>query len=73
MTMPNRIFALAGTSKGHLTDGKTVWTCPSIFGRLSDKKLDWAAFGYNREPYVQQDFPDTHSADESHFGHFRGF
>jgi phospholipase C len=73
MTMPNRAFALAGTSQGHLDDTPKIYTCPSIFGRLSDKKIDWAAFGYNRDPYVQLDFPDTQSADESHFGHFRDF
>jgi phospholipase C len=73
MTMPNRAFALAGTSQGHLDDTTKIYTCPSIFGRLSDKGVDWAAFGYNRDPSVQQDFPDTQGADESHFGHFRDF
>ncbi|HEY1720283.1 MAG TPA: alkaline phosphatase family protein [Magnetospirillaceae bacterium] len=73
MTMPNRAFALAGTSQGHLDDHTKVFTCPSIFGRLSDKKIDWAIFGYNREPLTRHDFPDTLNADESHFGHFRDF
>jgi phospholipase C len=73
MTMPNRAFAAAGTSQGHLSDQPKVFTCPSIFGRLSDKSLDWAIYGYNRDPYTRQDFPDTTSADESHFGHFRDF
>lgn len=73
MTMPNRAFALAGTSQGHLDDHVKVFTCPSIFGRLSDKSVDWAVFGYNREPLTRQDFPDTQQADASHFGHFRDF
>jgi phospholipase C len=73
MTMPNRAFANAGTSQGHLDDHVKVFTCPSIFGRLSDKDLDWAIFGYNRDPLTRQDFPDTQGADESHFGHFRDF
>jgi phospholipase C len=73
MTMPNRAFALAGTSQGHLDDHVKVFTCPSIFGRLSDKNIDWAIFGYNREPLTRLDFPDTQSADECHFGHFRDF
>jgi phospholipase C len=73
MTMPNRAFALAGTSQGHLDDHVKIFTCPSIFGRLTDKKIDWSVFGYNREPYTQHDFPDTHNAPQSHFGHFRDF
>ncbi|HEX4182717.1 MAG TPA: alkaline phosphatase family protein [Caulobacteraceae bacterium] len=73
MTMPNRAFALAGTSQGHLDDKVKVFTCPSIFGRLSDKKVDWAIYGYNRDPLTRLDFPDTQHAPESHFGHFRDF
>ncbi|KVE26057.1 phosphoesterase [Burkholderia singularis] len=73
MTMPNRAFALAGTSQGHLDDHVKIFTCPSIFGRLSDKNVDWAIFGYNRDPLTRHDFPDTQNADDSHFGHFRDF
>jgi phospholipase C len=73
MTMPNRAFALAATSQGHLDDHVKIFTCPSIFGRLSDKGLDWAIYGYNRDPLTRHDFPDTQQADESHFGHFRDF
>jgi phospholipase C len=73
MTLPNRAFALAGTSQGHLDDHTKIFTCPSIFGRLSDKGIDWAIFGYNREPLTRHDYPDTQNADESHFGHFRDF
>jgi phospholipase C len=73
MTMPNRAFALAATSQGHLDDHVKIFTCPSIFGRLSDKHLDWAIYGYNRDPLTRHDFPDTQHADDSHFGHFRDF
>lgn len=73
MTMPNRAFAAAGTSQGHLDDHTKIFTCPSIFGRLSDKNIDWAIYGYNRDPLTRHDFPDTQNADESHFGHFRDF
>ncbi len=76
MTMPNRAFALAGTSQGHLDDNTKNFTCPSIFGRISDldnPNVDWAIFGYNRDPLTQHDFPDVQSADDSHFGHFRDF
>jgi phospholipase C len=73
MTLPNRAFAVAATSQGHLDDHTKIFTCPSIFGRLSDKGIDWAIFGYNRDPLTRLDYPDTQNADESHFGHFRDF
>jgi phospholipase C len=72
-TIPNRAFASAGTSLGHLDNSVKVFTCPSMFGRLTDKKVDWAIYGYNREPLTRLDFPDTQHEDESHFGHFRDF
>jgi phospholipase C len=73
MTMPNRAFANAATSQGHLADNVKTYTCPSIFGSLSDANIDWAIYGYNRDPMTRLDFPDTQNADESHFGHFRDF
>ena len=73
MTMPNRAFVAAATSQGHLDDHTKIFTCPSIFGRLSDKNVDWAIYGYNRDPLTRHDFPDVQSADDSHFGHFRDF
>jgi phospholipase C len=72
-TIPNRAFAGAGTSQGHLDNHVKIFTVPSIFGRLSDKNLDWAIYGYNRDPLTRHDFPDTAHADEQHFGHFRDF
>ncbi|HEY1889527.1 MAG TPA: alkaline phosphatase family protein [Steroidobacteraceae bacterium] len=73
MTLPNRAFAAAATSQGHLDDTPKTYTCPTIFGRLSDKSLDWAIYGYNSDPLTRQTFPDTKAAAESHFGHFRDF
>ncbi|HEY2011652.1 MAG TPA: alkaline phosphatase family protein [Rhizomicrobium sp.] len=73
MTMPNRAFALAGTCQGHLDDHTKIFTCPSIFGRLTKKNVDWGVFGYNRDPLTQHDFPDTKNAPQEHFGHFRDF
>ncbi len=72
-TIPNRAFAAAGTSQGHLDNHVKVFTCPSIFGQLSDANIDWAIYGYNRAPLTRMDFPDTLHADKSHFGHFRDF
>lgn len=72
-TIPNRAFAAAGTSQGHLDNTVKVFTCPSIFGKLSQNNIDWAIYGYNRDPMTRLDYPDTQNADESHFGHFRDF
>ncbi len=72
-TIPNRAFAAAATSQGHLDNSVKVFTCPSIFGLLSDHSLDWAIFGYSRDPLTRLDYTDTKTADESHFGHFRDF
>jgi phospholipase C len=72
-TIPNRAFAAAATSQGHLDNKVKVFTCPSIFGSLSKQNIDWAIYGYNRDPMTRLDYSDTQSADESHFGHFRDF
>jgi phospholipase C len=74
-TFPNRAFASGATSLGFVSDSAMpkVYTCPSIFGRLSTKNIPWAIYGYNRDPLTRLDFTDTRSADESHFGHFRDF
>ena len=71
--IPNRAFAASGTSQGHLDNQVKVFTCKSIFGALSDAGMNWAIYGYSRDPLTQMDFPDTQSADQSHFGHFRDF
>lgn len=72
-TYPNRAFALTGTSLGHLKDDFQILNTPSIFGRMSDAGLDWAAYGYNSTPYVRTDYPDTKAAAASHFGKFSDF
>ena len=73
-TLPNRGFAAAATSLGFLQNSHAkFFTCPSIFGQLSKKNIDWAIFGYNREPMTRLDFPDTQEAPDSHYGHFRDF
>jgi phospholipase C len=72
-TIPNRAFAAAATSQGHLDNHVKVFTCPSIFGSLTNKNIDWAIYGYNRDPLTRLDFPDIQHAPESHFGHFRDF
>lgn len=73
-TLPNRAFAAAATSLGFLQNSHAkFFTCPSIFGQLSKSNIDWAIYGYNSEPMTRMDFPDTRSAPDAHFGHFRDF
>jgi len=72
-TIPNRAFANAATSQGRLDNNVKVFTCPSIYGRLSDAGIDWAIYGYKRDPLTRLDFPDTQNATNQHFGHFRDF
>lgn len=73
MTMPNRAFALAGTSQGHLADKIKHFTCKSIFGQLTAANLDWGVFGYNADPKTRMDFNDTQNAPNRHFGQFSDF
>ncbi|HUZ21251.1 MAG TPA: alkaline phosphatase family protein [Acidimicrobiales bacterium] len=72
-TMPNRAFACAATSQGHMDDKTKTFTSPSIFGLLSGHGLDWSIYGYDADPLTRLNFPDTTNAAESHFGTFPDF
>jgi len=72
-TLPNRAFACAGTSQGHMDDKTKTFTAPSIFGALTKKELDWRIYGYDTEPLTRMTFPDTTNAPETHFGLFTDF
>ena len=72
-TMPNRAFACAGTSQGHMDDKTKKFTAPSIFGLLTQHQVSWTIYGYNAEPLTRLDFPDTLSAPDSNFGLFTDF
>jgi phospholipase C len=72
-TMPNRAFASAATSQGHLDDSSKSFTCPSIFGALSAKQVNWAMYGYASDPLTRLSFPDTTAAPDANFGVFSGF
>ena len=72
-TMPNRAFACAGTSQGHMDDKTKTFTSPSIFGLLSQHGLGWSIYGYDADPLTRLNFPDTTNAPESHFGTFPDF
>lgn len=72
-TMPNRAFANAGTSQGHMDDATHSFTAPSIFGLLTKNNLGWSIFGYSQPPKTRLDFTDTSNAPHAHFGVFTDF
>jgi len=72
-TLPNRAFVCAATSQGHMNDKTKKYTCPTIFGLLSNNNISWAIYGYVDPPLTRLEFPDTTDADDSHFGLFTDF
>ncbi|HEU5428492.1 MAG TPA: alkaline phosphatase family protein [Actinocrinis sp.] len=72
-TLPNRAFALAGTSQGHMDDKTRTFTCPSIFGSLTAAGVSWSVYGYSAQPLTKHNFPDITGAPASHFGLFEDF
>jgi len=72
-TMPNRAFACAGTSQGHLDDLTTSFTVPSIFGLCGQHGISWKIYGYNRKPLTRLNFPDTTNAPAANIGLFSDF
>jgi phospholipase C len=72
-TMPNRAFACAATSQGHMDDKTRTFTSPTIFGLLSAAGLGWSVYGYDDEPLTKNTFTQISSADASHFGKFTDF
>ena len=72
-TLPNRAFTCAGTSQGHMDDSTKTYTCPSIFGSLTKAGVSWKAYGYNSDPLLRYDFPDTSSAPAANYGQFKDF
>ncbi|HXL93315.1 MAG TPA: alkaline phosphatase family protein [Streptosporangiaceae bacterium] len=72
-TMPNRAFAAAATSQGHMDDKTHTFTSPTIFGLLQAAGLGWAVYGYNEQPLTKDTFTQISTADASHFGLFTDF
>jgi phospholipase C len=72
-TIPNRAFAAAGTSQGHMNDLTKSFTVPTIFGLLTAKDVRWKIYGYDKDPLTRLDFPDTTSAPDANFGLFSDF
>jgi phospholipase C len=72
-TLPNRAFALSGTSQGHLDDKTKTFTAPSIFGALTKAGIGWAVYGYDAQPLTRETFTDISGAPEANFGLFADF
>ena len=72
-TFPNRAFACAGTSQGHMNDATASYTVQSIFGLMTAHNLSWKIYGYNAEPLTRANYPDTQSAPDTNFGRFADF
>jgi phospholipase C len=72
-TLPNRAFACAATSQGHMDDKTHTFSSPTIFGQLGAANLGWAVYGYDAEPLTKHTFTQITSADASHFGEFPDF
>ena len=72
-TLPNRAFAAAATSQGHMNDSTKSFTVPTIFGLLTAKGVRWKIYGYDKDPLTRLDFPDTTSAPDANFGLFADF
>jgi phospholipase C len=72
-TLPNRAFACAATSQGHMNDSAHSFTVPSIFGLMTAHGLSWKIYGYDKDPLTRGNFPDTLNAPDSCFGKFPDF
>jgi len=72
-TLPNRAFACAATSQGHMDDKTHTFTSPTIFGLLQAAGLGWAVYGYDEQPLTKSTFTQISTADASHFGLFTDF
>jgi phospholipase C len=72
-TMPNRAFACAATSQGHMDDKTRTFTSPSIFGLLGQHGLGWGIYGYDAEPLTKSNFTDIPAAAGGTIGRFADF
>jgi phospholipase C len=72
-TMPNRAFACAATSQGHMDDKTHTFTSPSVFGLLGQHGVPWGIYGYDAEPLTKSTFTDIANAADGTIGKFTDF
>jgi len=52
-TLPNRAFACAATSQGHMDDKTHTFSSPTIFGLLDAAGQRWAVYGYGTVSHLE--------------------
>jgi phospholipase C len=72
-TFPNRAFACAATSQGHMNDSTSSYTVRSIFGLMRAHAVSWKIYGYDAAPLTRGNYPDTVQAPDTCFGEFADF
>ncbi|HEX7325439.1 MAG TPA: alkaline phosphatase family protein [Rhodanobacteraceae bacterium] len=72
-TLPNRAFASAATSQGHMDDKTRTFTAPTIYGALSRRNVDWKIYGYDADPLTRHTFTEITNLPDSFFGEFADF
>ena len=72
-TIPNRAFAAAATSQGHMNDLTKSFAVPTIYGLLTASGVRWKIYGYDQEPLTRLDFTDAASAPDADFRLFADF
>jgi len=73
-TLPNRAFAVMGTSQGRLKDSPHApYTAPTIFNSLEKANFSWSIYGYDAPPLSKGSYTDITNKSEDHFGEFKDF
>jgi phospholipase C len=72
-TLPNRAFAICGTSQGHLDDHTRTFSAPTIFTLLTRHGHDWRCYGYDALPLAKNTYTDITESPAANFGLFTDF
>lgn len=72
-TRPNRAFAFAATSQGHLDNEPRSFSAQTIFDLLERHSVTWGMYGYNAAPLTRDMFNGLSAASVGHFGLFADF
>ena len=72
-TFPNRAFANAATSQGHMNDNTKVFTVQTIYDLMTANNVSWMIYGYDSPALTRQNYPSLVKAPNSNFGLFTDF
>jgi phospholipase C len=68
-TWPNRAFAQAGASAGHVNNESWPWNIPTIFDVLEQQGLSWRVYNNSALPSLTKTmFFEKYSSNENNFG-----